>query len=190
MLLVSILGATSWGVFGIIFLCSPVKTYWDIKVDGKCMNAEHHFWSTSIVGIVIDWAIWVLPMPIVRQLNLPKRQKWGLWVVFGLGGFVCAVSILRLTLVHQAIQEGKITSKPVCCVLLIVLSFDRIWNLRSGVVYHRAQRSYRLRLAARHEAAVRQLVPGYGVRTARVGQRRHKSPAALDRVGNVAWSVR
>ncbi|KAJ4986553.1 integral membrane protein [Stagonosporopsis vannaccii] len=108
-LLVSILGATTWGVFGIVFLCNPIKTYWDVKVDGKCMNAEHHFWSTSIVGIVIDWAIWVLPMPIVRQLNLPRRQKWGLWIVFGLGGFVCVVSILRLTMVHKAVHEGKLT---------------------------------------------------------------------------------
>lgn len=38
-----VLGATVWGVFGVIFLCNPVKTYWDVKVDGRCMNAEHHF---------------------------------------------------------------------------------------------------------------------------------------------------
>ena len=81
-----IIGATAWGVFGIIFLCNPVKTYWDVRADGKCMNAEHHFWSTSIVGIIIDWAIWILPMPIVGRLRLPRRQKIGLWIVFGFGG--------------------------------------------------------------------------------------------------------
>ncbi|KAF2629216.1 hypothetical protein BU25DRAFT_389218 [Macroventuria anomochaeta] len=112
-----IVGATAWGVFGIIFLCNPVKTYWDVKVDGQCMNAEHHFWSTSIMGLVIDWAIWVLPMPIVGKLRLPRRQKWGLWGVFGLGGFVCIVSILRLTLVHKAAHEGKMTKSGTYAVV-------------------------------------------------------------------------
>ena len=110
LLLILILGATAWGIFGIIFLCNPVKTYWDVKVNGRCMNAENHFWSTSIVGIVIDWAIWMLPIPVVGKLRLPKRQKWGLWGVFGLGGFVCVVSILRLTLVRKAAHEGDMTS--------------------------------------------------------------------------------
>ncbi|UPX19974.1 uncharacterized protein EKO05_0010222 [Ascochyta rabiei] len=109
-LLLLILGATAWGVFGIIFLCNPVNTYWDGRVDGECKNAEHHFLRTGILGIVIDWAIWVLPMPIVGKLKLPRRQKWGLWVVFGLGGFVCIVSILRLTLVQDAARRGNMTA--------------------------------------------------------------------------------
>lgn len=106
-----IVGVTVWGVFGIIFLCRPVQTYWNVDIDGSCMNAEHHLWSTSIIGIVIDWAIRILPMPVVGKLQLPRRQKCGLWAVFGLGGFVCVVSILRLTLVHKAVHEGKTTSK-------------------------------------------------------------------------------
>lgn len=105
-----IFGASTWGVFGIIFLCSPIRRYWDVKIDGSCMNAEHHFWSTSIIGIVIDWAIWVLPMPVVGKLKLPRRQKLGVWGVFGLGGFVCVVSILRLTVVHEAVHKGEMTS--------------------------------------------------------------------------------
>lgn len=110
-LAIAILGASTWGVFGIIFLCNPVETYWDVGVDGRCMNTERHFQSTSIVGIIIDWAIWILPMPIVGKLKLPRHQKWGLWVVFGLGGFVCAVGILRLTLVQKALKEGRVIRK-------------------------------------------------------------------------------
>jgi hypothetical protein len=84
--LICSLGAASWGVFGVIFLCKPVHKYWDSAVAGTCMNAESHFWSTSIIGIVIDWAIWLLPIPVVGRLRLPRRQKMGLLVVFGLGG--------------------------------------------------------------------------------------------------------
>lgn len=95
LLLFLVIGATAWGGFGIIFLCDPVKTYWDIRADWRCMNAEHHFWSTSIIGIIIDWVIWILPMPIVGNLKLPRRQKWGYW---GFLGWVdCKSSIFRFT---------------------------------------------------------------------------------------------
>jgi len=50
------------------------------------MNKENHFWSTSIIGLVLDFSIWVLPIPVIGKLNLPSRQKLGLVAVFGLGG--------------------------------------------------------------------------------------------------------
>jgi hypothetical protein len=79
-------GSTAWGVFGNVFLCDPVPSYWDVTLDGECMDKETHFWSTSIIGIVLDFAIWILPIPVVGKLKLPRRQKMGLLIVFGLGG--------------------------------------------------------------------------------------------------------
>jgi hypothetical protein len=73
-------------VFGVIFLCNPIPSYWDLRVSGMCRNAEDHFFSTSILGIFLDWAIWILPIPVVGRLKLPRRQKMGLLAVFGLGG--------------------------------------------------------------------------------------------------------
>lgn len=49
------------------------------------MNKEQHFWSASVIGIVLDVAIWTLPIPVIGRLKLPRRQKAGLLVVFGLG---------------------------------------------------------------------------------------------------------
>jgi hypothetical protein len=49
------------------------------------MDKEKHFWSASIIGIVIDFAIWILPLPVIGLLKLPRRQKLGLLFVFGLG---------------------------------------------------------------------------------------------------------
>lgn len=101
-LLVMILGATAWGVFGVIFLCDPVHKYWDMTVLGTCMDAETHFWSTSIIGIVLDWAVWLLPIPVVGKLKLPRRQKLGLLVVFGLGGLCVSCSMWMM-------REWKLT---------------------------------------------------------------------------------
>lgn len=86
MLLILVFGATAWGIFGNIFLCEPVQSYWNVTLSGKCMNKENHFWSTSIIGLVLDFSIWVLPIPVIGKLNLPSRQKLGLAAVFGLGG--------------------------------------------------------------------------------------------------------
>ncbi|CAO2647067.1 Nn.00g079890.m01.CDS01 [Neocucurbitaria sp. VM-36] len=108
-LLVIILGAAAWGIFGVVFLCAPVQSYWNVTVSGTCKNAENNFWSTSIIGIVLDCAIWVLPIPVVGGLRLPRRQKIGLLIVFGMGCFVCIVSILRLVIVHDAAHRHQVT---------------------------------------------------------------------------------
>lgn len=82
---VATLGAMAWGVFGIVFLCRPVHKYWQGSVPGRCMDAEDHFWSCSLMGIVLDCIIWALPMPVLGRLRLRRRQKVGLLVPFGLG---------------------------------------------------------------------------------------------------------
>jgi hypothetical protein len=79
------LAAMAWGVFGIVFLCSPVRKYWHGDVRGKCMDAGDHFWTSSLMGIVLDCVIWVMPMPVLGKLKLPARQKVGLLVPFGMG---------------------------------------------------------------------------------------------------------
>ncbi|KAF2646868.1 hypothetical protein P280DRAFT_387957 [Massarina eburnea CBS 473.64] len=99
----------AWGFFGVLFLCTPVEKYWDTQTPGRCINAEAHFWSTAILGIVLDFAIWVLPIPVVGRLRMGRRQSWGLVAVFGLGAFVCVVSILRLVLVIDAAERGDVT---------------------------------------------------------------------------------
>ncbi|KAL5117482.1 hypothetical protein ACEQ8H_004647 [Pleosporales sp. CAS-2024a] len=110
LLLIGIIGAAAWGLFGIVFLCNPVHAYWDVRDDdGTCNDAETHFLSTSVGGIVLDWAIWLLPMPVVGRLRLPYRQKKGLLGVFGLGGFVCVVSVLRLVFVWYYAHQGQVT---------------------------------------------------------------------------------
>jgi hypothetical protein len=109
-LLFCILCGTAWGIFGVIFLCPPISAYWDVKASGTCMNAETHFFSTAVVGIVLDWAIWILPIPVVGQLKLPQKQKRGLMGMFGLGVVVCVVSVLRLVLVWHYAHRGEVTS--------------------------------------------------------------------------------
>lgn len=45
--------------------------------------------------MVTDIIVAALPLPVVKSLNLPKRQKCMLMFVFALGGAVCIVTIVR-----------------------------------------------------------------------------------------------
>ncbi|KAH5337866.1 hypothetical protein HBI12_014760 [Parastagonospora nodorum] len=123
-LIACIIGAAAWGNFGVIFLCKPIHTYWNLRVNGTCMDAETHFFSTSLIGIVLDWAIWILPIPVVGRLKLPRRQKWGLMCVFGLGGMVCVVSVLRLVLVWCYAHEGRVTKSGTFALIWSTLELN------------------------------------------------------------------
>ncbi|KAM0215069.1 hypothetical protein ACHAQD_008579 [Fusarium lateritium] len=50
----------------------------------------------GVMHIVLDFAIIVMPLPIVWNLNLPRSQKWLLSGIFGLGIFTVTISIFRL----------------------------------------------------------------------------------------------
>ncbi|KAF2140161.1 uncharacterized protein K452DRAFT_351978 [Aplosporella prunicola CBS 121167] len=99
-LLIILLGAACWGVFGSIFICRPFFKYWKPGVEGRCMNINSYWLSTACIGVIMDFVVWFYPMPLISSLRLPMRQKASVMGVFALGGFVCIVSILRLALVQ------------------------------------------------------------------------------------------
>lgn len=77
--------AITWGIFGVIFLCNPVQKYWQPGMEGNCTDVEKHFRSSAILGIILDFALWLLPLPMIGTLQIPRREKLGLLLVFGLG---------------------------------------------------------------------------------------------------------
>ena len=79
------IASCAWGFFGVAFLCRPIRRYWKVDLPGRCLNAESHFWSSSILSVFLDAAIWVLPLPVVGRLEVRGRQRVGLAIVFGLG---------------------------------------------------------------------------------------------------------
>ncbi|KAF2871164.1 hypothetical protein BDV95DRAFT_544992 [Massariosphaeria phaeospora] len=107
-LLVLIQGAMIYGIGGFVLICDPVRKYWTPLLPGQCSDPSVHFRASSIIGIVLDVSIWILPMPIIGTLNLARKQRIALWGVFGLGGFVCTTSVLRLFLTQAAADDGNV----------------------------------------------------------------------------------
>lgn len=108
---------TMWAFFSAVFACTPVNAFWDTSVKGACLNRLAVWFSNAAVNILTgesirhcrhkpvprtntsscaDLATTILPLPTLNSLRIPKRQKYILMVVFGLGGITCVLSILRL----------------------------------------------------------------------------------------------
>lgn len=86
---------TIWTVFSSIFACVPIRAFWT-REHARCINQFAMWFTNAAINICTDFAIIILPMPVIRSLNLDRRQKTALIAIFAVGGFVCIVSILRL----------------------------------------------------------------------------------------------
>ncbi|RDW76096.1 hypothetical protein BP5796_06917 [Coleophoma crateriformis] len=90
-----------WTVFGSAFMCIPVNFFWDSSIKGSCMNKLAFWFSNAALNITTDLMIFAIPIPLVRQLQLPKKQKIALMFVFAFGAFVCVTSVIRLKALYQ-----------------------------------------------------------------------------------------
>ena len=75
-----------YGIFAGIFICIPVRKFWTPTAKGYCLSADTLWLSAAGINIVMDWLVWVLPMPVISKLRLPRRQMIGVIAVFALGG--------------------------------------------------------------------------------------------------------
>ncbi|KAI2463957.1 hypothetical protein F4781DRAFT_95366 [Annulohypoxylon bovei var. microspora] len=83
-------------VFAISFQCIPIEYNWDTTIKGgHCINIGQLALVTSILNVITDVAILVLPLPLVWKLNVSRQRRWGLVLLFGLGGGACVVGITR-----------------------------------------------------------------------------------------------
>lgn len=83
--------------------CQPLHKMWDLTgmIQGKCINSTAFFYSTSGFNIVTDIWILLIPVPTLRAINRPGREKVALMLIFGVGALATAASIARL---HTIVQ--------------------------------------------------------------------------------------
>ena len=80
-----VVGYTFWTVFSSIFECVPVQAFWT-KERAKCLNQFAVWFTNAGINILTDFAIIILPIPVIRSLNLCRKQKLGLIAIFAVGG--------------------------------------------------------------------------------------------------------
>lgn len=79
-----------------IFSCTPVDLFWNRTKTGHCVDFKALWFTHAALNIFSDVLIISLPMPVIKNLNIPRKQKFALMAIFALGAFGCVTSILRL----------------------------------------------------------------------------------------------
>ncbi|KAK5654657.1 hypothetical protein OQA88_6980 [Cercophora sp. LCS_1] len=96
---------SAWGITLSVMLplvCTPVESFWNPAVPGRCMNFKTVWYVMAGVNVATDFALFIMPIPVVTSLQLPRRQKLMLLAIFGLGIFPCAISIYRIQTLDAA----------------------------------------------------------------------------------------
>ncbi|KAL2150964.1 hypothetical protein VTH82DRAFT_6062 [Thermothelomyces myriococcoides] len=89
--------------------CIPLESYWDFTITKKYCHPQSMWWSSTGLHMATDYLIFLLPMPVVWTIRLPRRQKFALSCVFGFGFIVCFISILRLLQLIRAQSDPDFT---------------------------------------------------------------------------------
>ncbi|KAJ5745439.1 Major facilitator superfamily domain general substrate transporter [Penicillium odoratum] len=98
-----------------VFQCRPTSAAFTagLSSDAHCIDIITLYLSSSPVNIITDLAILFLPMPILTQMRLPKKQKIILVVTFSFGFFVAVVDVIRIAFLQQAATSRQVALKSV-----------------------------------------------------------------------------
>ncbi|KAF1814661.1 hypothetical protein P152DRAFT_363961, partial [Eremomyces bilateralis CBS 781.70] len=83
-----ILVMIGWGVgffTATVFGCWPIEMYWKSRSGDECTNEYVRLAVGTIVNIVTDFVVVLMPLPIIWKLQRPMREKIILWILMAVG---------------------------------------------------------------------------------------------------------
>ncbi|KAI9727375.1 MAG: hypothetical protein M1834_008446 [Cirrosporium novae-zelandiae] len=89
-------------IMATIFQCTPIEKAWAKDTPGYCINVNANWYAASSLALITDAIIMILPLHQIYGLNLPKKQKFGLMGVMGVGIFVIIITTIRIILLTPA----------------------------------------------------------------------------------------
>ncbi|KAJ5141768.1 hypothetical protein N7476_004369 [Penicillium atrosanguineum] len=93
-----------------ILSCSPIAKAWDLTItSGHCMNRPVFYFANAGLGIFTDFATVVVPIPWLRPLQMPLRQKIAVGGILAMGCFVGIVSCIRLASLYELLESPDLT---------------------------------------------------------------------------------
>ena len=73
-------------MLSLIFACRPIAKSWDLTItSGTCINRPAVYLANGVLNVATDFVILLLPVPLIRGLQMPKRQKILLAAMFSVG---------------------------------------------------------------------------------------------------------
>lgn len=68
-----------------IFICVPVSKFWTPDLPGRCLDSLAIWYMMAGFNLVTDLVVFCMPLPVIKSLNLPRKQKMMLFAIFSLG---------------------------------------------------------------------------------------------------------
>ncbi|PVH99870.1 hypothetical protein DM02DRAFT_528130, partial [Periconia macrospinosa] len=69
-----------------IFQCVPVHKAWDKQVSGRCLSLDKFVLGYELSNALLDIVLILLPVRMIHNLRLDRRQKFLVSSLFLLGG--------------------------------------------------------------------------------------------------------
>lgn len=89
-------------------VCIPVRAFWDPSIPNfKCINQSKLFTYDSSLSIISDLIILVVPVVLTWKLKVSTIKKIKIIGLLGAGGVAVAVTIYRLFLVIERLDDSK-----------------------------------------------------------------------------------
>lgn len=72
-------------IFVALFSCTPRAKAWDFILPGRCIDQFVADSTACGLNIASDILILILPQREIWKMNMSRRRKWGLSLLFGVG---------------------------------------------------------------------------------------------------------
>lgn len=69
----------------VFLICRPMAVDWNASVDGKCGNQILAYLVLEVFGLLLDFTILVLPIPVVWGLKMKWKTKIYSTIIFSIG---------------------------------------------------------------------------------------------------------
>jgi hypothetical protein len=67
-------------------MCRPLAFWWDKSIPGgKCGSLLKSYYAAHVIIFVLDFGLAVLPIPILWNLHMDRKRKFGVISMFSIG---------------------------------------------------------------------------------------------------------
>lgn len=103
-----------------IWECTPRSKIWDKEIPGRCVDRSKLFTSSGIFNTVTDVIILLIPVKVVWKLQIDKKRKLGIILVFTVGS-TYVVQLVTITPSIIGIQLLTVHRAPVFSIVGLVV---------------------------------------------------------------------
>lgn len=104
-----------------IRMCDPVPMYWLGAVPGgSCLDQTAALIADSVISVVSDFIILILPLPLTWSLQMSRNRKLRVMGLLGAGGLATGFSLYRLVLV---LKDGNSADQSIVFICVILSGY-------------------------------------------------------------------